>query len=250
MSFAGEVKVILLSLFIPPVGLVTLALAGLLIQRHRPVLGHRMVWLAFVGLFALATPAVSGSLLVALERNLPTIPPAADPPMAIVVLGAEIARIAGEPPTARVGRMTLERLRTAAALQRKTQLPILVSGGITQAGVSPVGMLMAESLREDFQVPVRWIEPHSRDTWENAEDSAAILRAQGIRSVYVVTHPWHMRRALMAFAHTGLAATAAPIPLDHAADPTWSDFLPRVSNWENGFLAMHEWIGCAWYGLR
>ena len=40
---------------------------------------------------------------------------------------------------------------------------------------------MRDSLTQDFQVPVRWVEDRSRDTWQNARDSAAILRANGHR---------------------------------------------------------------------
>jgi uncharacterized SAM-binding protein YcdF (DUF218 family) len=45
-------------------------------------------------------------------------------------------------------------------------------------------VLMADSLVHDFQVPAQWVERESRDTWENARLSAAILHQQGITSVY------------------------------------------------------------------
>ena len=62
---------------------------------------------------------------------------------------------------------------------------------------------MADSLRDDFQVPVSWVEDASDDTWENAAFSAEILKKRGIHSVYVVTQGWHMRRAMLAFRHAG-----------------------------------------------
>ena len=99
----------------------------------------------------------------------------------------------------RPGSLTLDRLRTGAALHRRTDLPILVTGGTTQPRTATVGVVMAESLRDDFRAPARWTEPKSDDTWENARFSAAILKAEGITSVYVVTHAWHMRRAVLAF---------------------------------------------------
>jgi uncharacterized SAM-binding protein YcdF (DUF218 family) len=128
-------------------------------------------------------------------------------------------------------------------------LPILVSGGEVGKGAPPVAVLMRESLTRDFQVPVRWTEDRSRDTWENARDSAAILRAAGIGSIYLVTNAWHERRALMAFAGTGLTVTAAPTPLDRPAGPIPSDFVPQALSWEISFYALHEWIGCIWYAL-
>ena len=95
-----------------------------------------------------------------------------------------------------------------------------------------------------------WQEQHSIDTWENAADSARILRQAGIGTVYVVTHAWHMRRALMAFRAAGLHAVAAPV--SPAAWPRlrWASLVPRVSAWEESYFAVHEWVGCAWYWLR
>ncbi len=243
-------RTILVSLLVPPFGLVTLAVAALVLHRWRPVLAFRVLVCAIAGLVLLGMPIVPDTLLVALERTLPTTPPADDPPQAIVVLGAEIVRNAGEDPPARIGRLSLERVREAAELYRRTHLPILVSGGETQKGMPTVADIMALSLRQDFQVPVAWVENRSRNTWENATDSAAILRAQGIHSIYVVTHGWHMRRALMSFARTGLRVTAAPTPLDRGPGPVANDFLPRAGTWEVAYYALHEWIGCAWYALH
>jgi uncharacterized SAM-binding protein YcdF (DUF218 family) len=241
-------KALLVSLLLPPSGFVTLALVALLLRSGK--WSRCLLWVAVVGLIAFSTPIVSASLLVALESGLDTVPPASDPPQAIVVLGAEIARVPGDPPYARVGPLTLERLRAAAELARRTDLPVLVTGGTVQLHEPPVGILMAEAMTEDFRVPVRWTESKSRDTWENATLSAAILRAEGIHSIYVVTHPWHMKRALQAFAPTGLVVTAAPTPLDSGITLTLSDFMPRVSMWLTGYFAMHEWVGRIWYELR
>jgi uncharacterized SAM-binding protein YcdF (DUF218 family) len=76
------------------------------------------------------------------------------------------------------------------------------------------------------------------------------LRAEGITSVYVVTHSWHMRRAVLAFQGTGLTVTAAPTSFDDPLGPDLDDFLPRASGWQTGYFAIHEWIGYAWYKLR
>ena len=243
-------KTLFLAFVMPPGGMITLTVIGLLLLRRKPVLGRRLIWSAVVLLLLQGMPVVSDLLMLGLERNLPTQPSASAPPRAIVVLGAEVARMDGETPSARVGPLTLERLRTAAELQRKTGLPVLVTGGVTQPDGVAVGMLMACSLTDDFLVPVRWSELKSRDTWENATFSRDILRGEGIDSVYIVTHGWHMRRALVAFAPTGLTVTAAPTPLGKLSFPILSDFIPRITAWENTYFALHEWIGCVWYALR
>jgi uncharacterized SAM-binding protein YcdF (DUF218 family) len=236
---------------LPPVNLVLVILVGVALLRVFPRLARWLIGSAAVLLLALAMPAIAGTMLCALEQNLPLTPPPGKPPGAIVILGADVSHtFDGAVRGATVGHLTLQRLRAGAALQRKTQLPILVSGGEVGEGVPPVAVLMRESLSQDFQVPVRWTEDRSRDTWENARDSAAILRAAGIDSIYLVTHSWHERRALIAFAATGITVTAAPTPLDLPAGPILSDFVPRALSWETSYYALHEWIGSAWYALR
>jgi uncharacterized SAM-binding protein YcdF (DUF218 family) len=245
---------------VPPLNLVPLGLAGVALAaltRWRR-LGLAIAGVALALLLVLALPFTGGLLIASLERGLPLIPPADDPPRAIVVLAAEVDHGARDPGASSaaddqavdLGPLTVMRLRAAAALARRTGLPVLVSGGKPPDGSVSLAALMAESLRDDFGVPTRWREDRSDDTWENASDSAAILRREGIGSVYLVTHAWHMPRALIAFRHAGLRATAAPVLLDHAPTGIASDFAPRLSGWRMSFYALHEWIGCLYYAWR
>lgn len=243
-------KGVLEVLALPPTGLVVLILIGLLVGGTWSRFGRRLTWVALIGLILFGMPVVSSSLLLALELGLPLTPPADHPPQAIVVLGAEVIRTHQEKLGVRPGLLTLDRLRTAAALHRRTGLPILVTGGTTQPDTAPVGLVMEASLRDDFQTPPRWVESKSTDTWENARFTADILRAEGITSVYVVTHAWHMRRAVLAFRGTGLTVTAAPTSFEDPLGPDYLDFLPRAGGWQTGYYALHEWIGYAWYKLR
>jgi uncharacterized SAM-binding protein YcdF (DUF218 family) len=243
-------RAIIETIAIPPASFVILIAAGLLLQRRWRGFGLGLAWIALIALILLGMPVVSQSLLVALETNLPTAAPTDHPPLAIVVLGAEVTRSRSEQLGVRPGPLTLARVRGAAALARSTGLPILATGGSTQFETTPVGTVMATSLRDDFGTPARWVEDASFDTWENARFSADILRRDGITSIYLVTSAWHMRRALLAFHGTGLTVTAAPAPLDDPVAPNLMDFLPRPTAWLTGFYALHEWIGYAWYRLR
>lgn len=214
-------------------------------RRRRRRAGTIIVAASLGLLLILSLPIVSQTLIVSLEQGLPLEPPRNDPPQAIVILSAEMAHTLGTEPDVEVGPLTLQRLRAGAALQRRTHLPILVSGGTLETDEPPIAELMADSLRNDFGVPVKWIEDHSRNTWENASDSAAILQPLGIHSVYVVTHAWHEHRAMIAFRRANLRATAAPVQLDELA----AGALPEASAWSHSYYALHEWIGLAWYWL-
>ena len=242
-------KTVLETIALPPVCFLYLTLLGPMIARRRRGTGLALMCIGLFGLTVLSLPVVADALLVSLERDLPMTAPADAMPQAIVILGGDVSRTS-QPPFARNGRLTLDRLRTGAILGRETGLPILVTGGIVQQNRPAVATLMAGSLSEDFRVPVTWVEDASVDTWENASLSAGILRTEGIRSVYLVTQAWHMRRAVMAFRHAGMIVTAVPTALDPPFDPIASDFFPHAFAWELSYYALHEWIGCAWYAIR
>ena len=238
------------TLALPPTGLVILAILGMLACGGLRRIGRIVTVFSLILLVLLGMPGVSGSLLLGLETGLPTGVSAEHPPQAIIILGGDVIRARDEKLGIRPGLLTLDRLRTGAALHRRTGLPMLVTGGTTQQDTRAVGLVMAQSLAEDFQVPARWTEARSVDTWENARFSADILRAEGISSVFLVTNAWHMRRAILAFQGTGLTVTAAPTPLDNPVGPDISDFLPRASGWQAAYYAAHEWIGYGWYQTR
>lgn len=239
-----------IALLVPPTSLLFLALLGLLVAWRYRRTGLLLTWIGVLGLLVLSTPAVSGMLLAALEQDLPLSPPDGQPPQAIVILGGDILRGGSRTPILRPGPLSLERVFAGAELARRTGLPILVTGGQLHRSDPPIGALMADSLDHDFQVPVKWVERASADTWQNAHLSAPILLADGIRSVYVVTEAWHMRRAIVAFRGTGITVTAAPTHFDRMPTPTVGDFVPSVAAWRASFFALHEWIGLVWYSLR
>jgi uncharacterized SAM-binding protein YcdF (DUF218 family) len=238
------------ALLVPPISLLLVALVGAMIHRRHGRIGRFLTLAGLVGLLILAMPVTGGSLMIALERDLPLTPPPDSPPQAIVILGGDVVRGGLRTAVPDLGPISLDRLRAGAALSRRTGLPILVSGGSLRKADAPVAALMADSLEHDFHVPVRWIEATSRDTWENTHMSAAILREQGVRSIYVVTQAWHMRRAIMAFADTGITVTAAPPRLDRLLTPLVANLVPEVAGWQASYNGLHEWIGCAYYALR
>lgn len=184
------------------------------------------------------------SLLTALA---PGPQPAAGSPQAIVILSADGIRLASreiEP-----GLLTLDRMRAGAALARNSGLPVLVTGGAIYAGKEALATMMARSLQEDFGSAPRWVEDRSLDTWENALFSAALLRQAGISRVYLVTHYWHMRRAMLAFRHAGLEVTPSAVrPAVSAV--RWIDLIPQAAAWEESYFALHEWVGLVFYALR
>jgi uncharacterized SAM-binding protein YcdF (DUF218 family) len=231
-------------LLVPPINLLLLSLLGFVLGRRRA--GRILCGLGLAGLLLLALPISSRLLTFAIEAVPP--PQAAPAPAAIVILSGDAGRL--DDGAAVVGPLTLERERAGAALARSSGLPVLVSGGVIPSLRQSLAALMTHSLEQDFATPVRWQETDSRDTWENARYSAALLAADGIRSVFLVTHAWHMRRALIAFRHFGIAAQPAPVPFSPTLRLRPGDFMPSLRGWADSYYALHEWLGCAWYALR
>ena len=235
-------QVLLYSLLIPPTCLLLPLAIGLLWRRRW------LAWCALIGLTVFAMPVTSARL-----NALIAVPPraaSAIAPQAIVILSAE--RRMGQPGGViegeDIGPNTTERVRAGVRLHRKTGLPILVTGGLLAPGASPIASIMARVMADEWAAPPRWVEDRSRDTWENATMSAAILQAEGITSIYLVTTSWHMPRSIIAFERAGLMVTVAPV---RAPDYVGAfDIIPQARGWQASYYAMHELIGYVWYRLR
>jgi uncharacterized SAM-binding protein YcdF (DUF218 family) len=145
---------------------------------------------------------------------------------------------------------TLARLRHGARLHRLTGLPVLVSGGAPDRGSESEAAVMARALREDFQIPVRWIEDTSENTAQNAAHAATMLREAGIDRVLLVTDAIHMSRAMQIFSGTGLSPVRAPTDFFSRKNLSAEDFIPNPRFLKQSHYALHEWIGMLWYRLR
>ena len=235
-------------LLLPPADLLLLALFGLVVLRRRPALGRACIGFSLALLYLLSTPVVSIWLVHGVQVGQPLTRFDHDVG-AIVVLSAGAYRHAIEYGGDTVGGVTLERLRYGARLQRRTGLPMLVTGGRGLAGHPSLAELMATALDESFGVSPRWVETAAANTYQNAVNSAAILRSQGIAKIYLVTHGWHMRRSVAAFEAVGLQVVPAPTRQVRPPGYTPPFFVPTVASLGDSARAIHEWLGLAWYRI-
>lgn len=232
----------------PPANLIPVALVGLLLARPRRGLAAATAVAATAVLYALATPLLSAWLLTRLEGAPPLRHPNAEWAQAIVVLSAGTKVEAPEYGGSTVDALGLQRLRYAARLARGTGLPVLASGGSISANRPSAAALMAQALEQDFGVAPRWLDERSTDTHQNAEFSAAILRAAGVERIYLVTHAWHMPRARAAFVRAGIAVTPAPTGYTDAP-PLRLGLVPSTTALRHSYYALHEFAGRLWYRL-
>ncbi len=235
----------------PPGSLFIVGAAGWLVRKRRPRLGRALIVASIASIYLLSTPLVSAALLIGLQRYPPVDVAHVDPnAKAIVVLGGD-QRVGAEEfmTDATVSMLTLERVRYAAFLAKKTHLPILTSGGTLRPSRTSLALLMKRVLEDEFGASVKWVEDASGDTHENAVFSAAILKSEGIDEVLLVTHAWHMPRAVHAFEAAGLRVIAAPTAFRTIDGIDVIDFMPSSRSLHESALALHEWLGGIWYAI-
>lgn len=231
---------------VPPVGLMWWLLLGLGIMRRRRGLGIAVTGASLAVLYALSTPIVGGALISSLEVVQPAVP-AGQEPGAIIILGADGERTPDPLVKAEPGPLSLQRLAGAAVIVRAKNMPVLITGGKVGDDQPAVADLMADLFAGAFGLPVEWRETSAENTCENARYSADILRKAGISSAIVVTHAWHMPRAILSFRRAGYPIMPAPLHGDAHEIRGLSDFLPHTTAWVRSFYALHEWIGLVAY---
>lgn len=232
----------------PPLSCLLLLLLATLLRRWRPRLGRGLQVAAVVLLWLFATPVVAGLLLGSLQPYAPLGANGAYPQAdAIVVLSAEAYVDAPEYGHAVIGSMTMQRLRYAALLHRRTGLPILCSGGRPALESPPMATLMADALQQEFGITARWSEGGSADTWENATMSAAMLKPDHVQRILLVTSAWHEPRAVACFTAQGLDVVPAPTGFRGPPYHNLLSLVPQHAALRDSTLALHEWIGRFWY---
>lgn len=258
-------------LITPPGIIVVMLLLTFLAYLRRPWFGAGMLVLSMAMLVALSLPLTANWLMVGLQNfaKPPELVPMADkgPQASLYVLkdsskdpvGAIVVLGAGRNPEApeydfqdTVNAPALERVRYAAFLQRKTGLPVLVSGGSPGGEATTEADFMQKILVEEFRVPVKWVESESHTTLQNAKKSQVLLSAAKVRHIYLVTHAWHMRRAALAFESVGIRVTPAPtgfVGLERNTQ-AYHAYLPSAAGMQITALAMRERLGHIWYGIK
>ena len=202
--------------------------------------------LGLIWLWVWSMPVASLWLRGVLESRYPPLALQGVPSaQAIVVLGGGVS-----PPGA--GRpwpdlsAAADRVWHASRLFHAGKAPIVVMSGGADPTLSAVSE--AQSMRDfilDLGVPnaAVLLEASSRNSRENAQFAAALLRQRRIDRVLLVTSALHMRRALAHFTAQGL--TVVPVATDHSplAAPGAAGWLPDAGALEGSGRAFKELLG-------
>ncbi|NYT62042.1 YdcF family protein [Alcaligenaceae bacterium] len=234
-------------IFLLPGSLLILMIAGCicLASRFRRT-GWVLLVLGIGGLGVLSMPFTAHTMIQTLEPRSAIDPHDMEKAKAVVVLGGDTLHQQPEYANDMTNGSTLARLRYAAFLYNQYEVPMLLSGGRPSGG-EPEAWVMKRELETLFHVPVRWIEAKSNNTDENARFSWEILHPEGITTIVLLTHAWHMPRAKFAFERAGFTVIAAPTVFHTESLRGIANFLPQASYLELANTALHEWLGMLWY---
>jgi uncharacterized SAM-binding protein YcdF (DUF218 family) len=160
----------------------------------------------------------------------------------IVILAGYGERHAGLPPSSEVNFASAYRL--LEGLRIVHQLPdaeILISGGGEVPGIMK-GLLASTGLTEQRIS----IDNRSNNTHESAENVEKLMAG---KNFILVTSAGHMPRAIEVFAKAGMNPVPAPTNYMSVKEPRFMDYLPSPRSLDCADLAVHEYLGMAWYRL-
>ncbi len=202
--------------------------------------------LGFVWLLVWSLPVTSHALRALVESPYAPLSVADTPAaQAIVVLGGGVrpSEVLGQAPDL---KDAADRVWHGARLFHAAKAPCLVMSGGSDASTAATSE--AEAMRQfaqDLGVPegAMLLEERSRNTRQNAQFTADMLKAKGVSRILLVTSALHMRRAVSLFESQGLMVI--PVATDHEARSHFSamDWLPDAGALDGSARAMKEIFG-------
>ena len=238
MIWLLHLKTLLKELILPPASPLLLALLGLVLLKARPRFARICLIVGLASLWLLSTPIVADALTRLAEQYPPVDLHQAANAQAIVILGGGGQRaLAPEYAGPAADPVLLERLSYGAYLAQKTGLPVLVTGFMIEAHA------MHDTLQRNFGIETRWIDDRAYDTFQNAHNSALLLKAAGVHRIVLITRATHMGRSVHEFRDTGLEVIPAPVGIFAVRDVGIYRYLPNPDALLRSHAAIYEMLG-------
>jgi uncharacterized SAM-binding protein YcdF (DUF218 family) len=240
-------------LLVPSNLLLLIGAIGLVLLFTRRQRTGRWIVAASLVLFLIIGFLPVGSLLGhALESRFPPWDPSRGPPDGIIVLGSaidpDLSQARGQ--TALNG--SAERVTVIAKLARAyPKARIVYSSGNASLFNGPAEADYVMPLLESFGIPATRVslETRSRNTYENALFSKALIKPKPGERWLLVTSAEHMPRAIGCFRRVGFPVEAYPV--DWRTFPRWRFRLSTTfaRGLRRTDRAVHEWLGLLVYWL-
>lgn len=201
--------------------------------------------LAFITLvmYLCSTPFISGILLRSLENRYQP-PSDLDGDILIMLTGGATLDTPDIDGQGDLSGASASRLLTAARLQKKTDLPIILSGGQVNSQSGNEAQI-AKRFLIGLGIPVEKIimEESGLNTTQSAVNTKAILDKYGYKKPILITSAYHIPRSVLNFSR--IKVEVVPYPCNYQYNTrsvlAFSQFVP--SSFCNVWTALHEYLG-------
>ena len=246
----GHLKPLLSTLALPPAGPLLLIALGfyfwtvgrkIKLGKGLTLIGVALAWLlSCQGLASYLDRALLKSYP---NTNAPAIANAKA--QAIVVLGGGMQPNTAEyQDTAQPSATAATRIRYGAWLALQTKLPLAFSGGrgwaANQANTQTEADAAANYLQAFHLPAAKWLDGQASDTADNAKEMALLLQKDDVYRIVLVTHTWHMERAVKLFEARGF--TVIPAPMSAIANDSYGllNWLPSAQGLMDSRVVLRE----------
>lgn len=231
----------------PGIFIVILMFAAVWFFLRRKVAPGLVTFLIALVMWGASITPVSDALMRGLEHDF-SIP--RDPKGDVIVLlgGGVYGKVPDMTGTGAPSEEMYGRIVTAVRLQKKLDVPIIVSGGKVFEHKEAEAPIVRRFLLDLGVAPQKIIvEERSRDTFENAQYTKELCRELRLKRPVVVTSAYHLKRAVLSFRKAGMEVTPFPASFKSAQGKQydWTDYLP--GDYRRVAAAVHEYLGIAFY---
>ncbi len=241
----------LLDTFVDPLTALSCSFLGVLLIRHRRWARHALVGL-LIAAYGLSAPVTTLRLLHWLEGTRPalaTLQPHYD--MVIVLTGMTNLPASTSEQLEFLG--SVDRILAGIALIKTGRADkLLISGGsssLTKMDEREAPRLKTFALQQGLTEEQIVLEAESRNTYENAANTASLLRQTPQVRLLLITSAAHMPRSAKVFYKQGLRPDLYPVDfttIPHMPWPLWS-FLPSSTGLNASATVLHELVGLVMY---
>ncbi|MEN6566458.1 MAG: YdcF family protein [Veillonellales bacterium] len=233
------------SFLLPPGIFIAMLLLVVFLLKKRREYVHKGLCLIIALFYIFSTGYVGSYLLRTLEAR--HVPPTGVSGDVIIMLGG--GATLDTPDIDGPGHLSgsaANRLLTAARLQRKLGVPVIISGGqvFEDSGREAV---IARRILLGLGIPEEQIlvEDTSLNTTQNAMNVKKILGERGFWQPILVTSAFHMERSILNFAKQGVRAQAYPADYLVSTTPGLyaNNFVPSADGLRNSAIFFREWLG-------
>jgi uncharacterized SAM-binding protein YcdF (DUF218 family) len=234
--------------------IIVLAAGAVLLWAGKARLGRWLVSLALLGALAVAVFPLGERMTGVLENRFTRPQPMPGNIAGIIVLGGVLNQFIADKRGAGAPKIASGRFAEFIRLARLYPDARLVftggSGSLRDPDIKEADF--AEPLLKSWGLDTARVlfESRSRNTFENAQFSKALVRPKPQEKWIVITSAFHMPRTMGVFRRAGWNVVPDPVDYrtvgDEALWPPRFEFLGGMNSFSH---AVHEWLGLSFYWL-